>query len=323
VPDQDQQMLKHDDCFFHYLPTCDDSLCTTVNVVGAGRFISQPGDAYPPACHPMLYQFDWRRGRILPEFQVLLLTDGAGEFESETTGLLQLEHSVLMILFPGIWHRYRPLPERGWTERWLSFSGELAYRLFDFRVPASPIMLTTPTDTALLIKNFDELLISLNNSPAANPMLLAMRALRVIVESATLRLRDSRICPSVAEVRSNYANVEDTIVREALDIIWSRSHCLMSVSDIARQLPISRRTLDQRFTSAMGYSVLEEINKCRMVRAKRLMKTTNLPVKTVAHLAGFPSTERMRVSFVEQEHLSPLAFRRKHSLAQKNPSLPR
>ena len=84
----------------------------------------------------------------------------------------------------------------------------------------------------------------------------------------------------------------------------------MSVSDIARQLPVTRRTLDRRFVEATGHSVLEEINACRLSRAKRLLTETDLPVKTVAHLAGFNSTERMRVVFVEREGISPTDYRK-------------
>src|SRR5262249_27672003 len=92
--------------------------------------------------------------------------------------------------------------------------------------------------------------------------------------------------------------------------IWTHGNCPMSVSDIARQLPVTRRTLDRRFVEATGHSVLEEINACRLSRAKRLLTETELPVKTVAHLAGFNSTERMRVLFVEREGTSPTLYRK-------------
>jgi transcriptional regulator GlxA family with amidase domain len=61
----------------------------------------------------------------------------------------------------------------------------------------------------------------------------------------------------------------------------------------------------------MGHSVLEEINTCRLTRAKRLLEETELPVKSVAHLAGFSSGERMRVLFVEREGMNPTEYRKK------------
>jgi transcriptional regulator GlxA family with amidase domain len=66
---------------------------------------------------------------------------------------------------------------------------------------------------------------------------------------------------------------------------------------------------------AIGHSVLEEINACRLSRAKRLLTETDLPVKTVTHLAGFSSTERMRVVFVEREGVSPTTYRRRWAIS--------
>jgi transcriptional regulator GlxA family with amidase domain len=109
------------------------------------------------------------------------------------------------------------------------------------------------------------------------------------------------------------AHQNDPIVQRALEIIWKQSPFPASVNDIARQLPVTRRTLDRRFVEATGHSVLEEINFCRLSRAKRLLTETDLPVKTVAHLAGFSSTERMRVLFVEREGVSPISYRKRET----------
>jgi transcriptional regulator GlxA family with amidase domain len=106
-------------------------------------------------------------------------------------------------------------------------------------------------------------------------------------------------------------HVDDPVVQKALEIIWSHSTPPLSVGDIARQLPVTRRTLDRRFVDATGHSVLEEMNTCRLSRAKRLLIETDLPVKRIAHVAGFTSTERMRVLFVEREGMSPTEFRRR------------
>jgi len=303
-------MSVTDECYFRYLPFHEDAVPTTVNVIGAGRFVSAVGDKYPPDGHPPLYKFEWRQGRTLPEFQVILLTDCEGEFESEATGLIRFDDTKLIILFPGIWHRYRPLPHRGWTERWLSFSGEIAFRLFGFRLSTPRVAVTTPRDVERLAKSFDDLLDAIHNSSGTDPMLLSLKALRIIVEAAACRFADGRIPVAL----TSCIQTEDPIVRDALDIIWSHSDCPMSVNDISRQLPVTRRTLDQRFTAIVGHSVLEEIISCRLSRAKRLLQSTDLPVKLVAHLAGFPSAERMRVSFTERELVSPLAYRRKHSV---------
>ena len=66
---------------------------------------------------------------------------GEGIFESETTDQISLVAPSVIFLFPGVWHRYRPRKEVGWTERWLCFNGELAHRLMEMALlpQASPI----------------------------------------------------------------------------------------------------------------------------------------------------------------------------------------
>jgi transcriptional regulator GlxA family with amidase domain len=110
--------------------------------------------------------------------------------------------------------------------------------------------------------------------------------------------------------RGRFVHVEDPLVQKALEIIWSPIDHPLSVADIARQLPVTRRTLDRRFAEATGHSVLEEINTCRLSQARRLLEDTDLPVKNIARQAGFSSTERMRVLFVERVGMSPTEYRR-------------
>jgi transcriptional regulator GlxA family with amidase domain len=42
-----------------------------------------------------------------------------------------------------------------------------------------------------------------------------------------------------------------------------------------------------------------------------LLTDTDIPVKIVAFLAGFSNEERMRVSFMQREGMSPTGFRRR------------
>jgi len=300
--------MGREDAFFHYLPVNDETATSGVYVTGAGRVTIRPGESYPPAGHPTLYQFDWLRGRTLPEFQFVLVTDGAGEFESEATGHVEVEGAALFFVFPGVWHRYRPAPKIGWTERWLSCNGELLHRLFDIGMFKASFAVAKPRDPLRLAADYDELLDAMHRHQVHHQAVLTFRAMRIISAAIGQRIEDALTAGAFPNNQSALC-VDDPIVQRALEIIWSQSPHPMSVGDIARQLPVTRRTLDRRFVEATGHSVLEEINTCRLIRAKRLLEETDLPVKTVAHLAGFSSTERMRVLFVERAGMSPTAYR--------------
>jgi transcriptional regulator GlxA family with amidase domain len=104
-------------------------------------------------------------------------------------------------------------------------------------------------------------------------------------------------------------DVRDDLVADALDLIWTHSHHALSVQKIADRLTTSRRALERHFRQELGHTVLDEINACRISRAKRLMRETDLGVKQVAALAGFPSEERMRVAFVQTQKMPPSTYR--------------
>jgi AraC-like DNA-binding protein len=302
--------MSCEDAFFHYLPVNEETMSWGMYVTGAGRAVIQPGEQYPPNGHPTLYQFDWSRGRTLPEFQLVLITDGAGEFESEATGHVRCDAAAIFFIFPGVWHRYRPLPAVGWTERWFSFNGELLHRLFETGSFGPRLAVARPRCSERLAGEFDRILDVIHSRSVRHPAVLTFQVLRIIAAAVEQRLEDAVDSGGVPKFKVS-ASVNDPVVQKALEIIWTHSHYPMSVADIARDLPVTRRTLDRRFVEATGHSVLEEINSCRLSRAKRLLAETDLPVKTVTHLAGFSSAERMRVLFVEREGVSPTAYRRR------------
>lgn len=311
--------LRGQDPYFHYLPVNEEVMTWGMYVTGLGRAKNLPGEKYPPSGHPVLYQFDWARGRTLPEFQLVLLTDGAGEFESEATGNVRVEGSALLFLFPGAWHRYRPDPKIGWDERWISFNGELLHRLFDIAQFGPALAVSKPRDPQGLASRWDRMLDEVRTHGAQHPAVLTFQAMAMISDAVSERIKDAVAAGVVPADDTARARQDDPIVQRALELIWTHSHYPMSVSDIARQLPVTRRTLDRRFVEATGHTVLDEINACRLSRAKRLLAETDLPVKTVARLAGFSSTERLRVTFVEREGTSPTVFRKQAGQNRRGP----
>ena len=301
--------MPQPDDFYHYLPVNDAAMRWGVYVTGIGRATIPADVEYPPEGHPGLYDFQWPRGRTLPEFQVLLISEGGGSFESEPTGKVPVPAGSLMFLFPGVWHRYRPDRPTGWTERWISLNGELTHRLFDLNVLRPEAAVQPVKGARKLASAFDRLLERVHADPNQNSILLSLQGLALVgmaVESAAAgdALPDGRRTVRAQQVR-------DELVAEALDLIWTHSHRSFDVGQLADRMAVSRRALERHFRAELGHTVLEEINACRLSRAKRLLRETDLGVKTVAALAGFPSEERMRVTFVQTEKLPPSHYRKK------------
>ncbi len=301
--------------FYHYLPVNDDAMRWGIYVTGAGRGRIPPEGSYPPEGHPSLYQFDWKRGRTLPEFQLILITDGQGEFTSQTTQRTPIAPDTLMTLFPGVWHRYRPDPSTGWQERWISLNGETIHRLMDQGLIHPSKSVQSVKDVETLTRVFDRLLNRIHTDPQENSILLSLRAMNLIAEALEQTL--DKPLPSAAQPSDLRTRFSDTLVAQAMDLIWTHSHRPLSVDQVAEQLPTTRRTLERRFATEHGHSILEEINTCRLSRARRMLRETDLPVKSVAPLAGFTSRERMRIAFQNQQGCSPDQYRKKFRMASR------
>ena len=294
--------------FYHYLPVTDDTMRWGLYVTGGGRGIIPANQLYPAEGHPQLYQFKWAHGRTLPEFQMILITRGQGTFESTPTGIVPIAPNSIIILFPGIWHRYRPDRKIGWQERWLSLNGEIAHRLMDQQIMQPDKAVQIAKRPSQLIKRFDRLLDHIHAMPTENTILLSLRAMDLVAEVIEQTYEDS--LHSAPRSNGMQEDIQDSLVLQALNLIWSHSHRPLSVNQLAERLPATRRTLERHFMQACGHSILDEINTCRLSRAKRLITETDLPMKTIAFLAGFTNPERMRVTFTNREGHSPAQFRK-------------
>jgi AraC-like DNA-binding protein len=304
-----------DDDFYQYLPVNDNALNWGVYVTGVGRTRILPGKRYPPLGHPAVYQCDWRRGRTLPEFAMVLICEGSGIFESVEVGEVAIDVPSIVFLFPGVWHRYRPLAKTGWVERWTCFNGDYAHRLAELGLITPAEAVLSVTNTEHLQERFDRFVELIRSYPVDNSILLSLDVLGLISDCLSCTAHGFRSEP--ATVMTSARHIQDSIARAAIDLIWTHSHRPLSVDEIARQLLVTRRTLDRRFAAATGRSVLGEINACRLSRAKRLLTETDLSIKTIANVAGFSSVKRMRITFIAEGNDSPSHYRREKSVDQR------
>jgi len=301
--------------FHHYLPIPDGIFHSGLYVTSAGRAVVRPGERYPPVRHPSLYQFDWAEGRILPEFSLILITAGHGAFESRQTSRVALDPGTVALLFPGVWHRYRPERGTGWTEKWVQFNGEFVHRLVDANIlsPGRPVL--HPAGWEQVEAALDQLLERIHRQPAANSLLLSLHAMRAL--SLVL---DAVSDPAEIRLFPRRRASEDPLVASALDYVWTRSHHVLSVQDVADHLGVTRRTLERRMAAACRQTVLDAIIQCRFNRAERLLRETALPVTAVVRLAGFGSAENMRQCFLQRTKLSPRGYRQRHRPLAKRAS---
>lgn len=281
--------------FVRYLPIDDALFASPLYLTGAGRTTILPGAAYPPPGHPDLYQFDWRDGRVLPEFSLLWVEAGAGVWETRH-GSVPIRAGQVGRVISGQWHRYRPDPRTGWTECWVQFNGRLAHEL-EASGQLSPIQpVCTPEHPRRFTRQFLEFLRDLTAPDLVNSTALGLRLLGL------LGLLRNPVNPAAAPALG--------LIEQARQHIWSHSHRQLNVAEVASHLGVSRRTLERAFAAGGPTGVLDEITRCRLHRAERLLRETLLPVQHIVSLAGFGTTEQMRLHFQARHRLSPSAYRK-------------
>ena len=295
--------------FHHYLPISEALFDGGVFVtsVGAGRVA--PGNSYPLVGHPSLYDFKWQEGRTLPEFSIMLITSGRGIFESRITGPVQVEEGEVIMIFPRVWHRYRPDPTTGWVEKWMHFNGELAHRMVEQGVfsPRQPVW--RPEDSGRLEAEIDRLQSVVQLRPSENSLRISLQGLAII--AATLKNEAPAAC-EVSLIRRpahTLESVTDAHVQQAVHHIWTQGHKTLTVAHVAEAIGVNRRNLERRFRLALARGILSEIISCRFNRAERLVRETDLPLKSILGLAGFGGMENMRRVFLDRTGHSPAAYR--------------
>lgn len=88
-----------------------------------------------------------------------------------------------------------------------------------------------------------------------------------------------------------------------------RLHERITVSDLAVQARLSKRTLSRRFEKATGTGPLEWLNSLRIRHAKDLLETTTLSIEEIAEKCGFGAAPTLRHHFRTYVTLSPNQYR--------------
>jgi AraC family transcriptional activator FtrA len=95
-----------------------------------------------------------------------------------------------------------------------------------------------------------------------------------------------------------------------LDWIGERLHEPLVTADLARQANVSPRTLERRFTAALGMSPLRWLLQQRVRRAQQLLEISDQSIDWIAAACGFGTPASLRAHFARVVGVSPSAYRR-------------
>jgi LacI family transcriptional regulator len=120
----------------------------------------------------------------------------------------------------------------------------------------------------------------------------------------------------VAERQSTDAYaLDDPDIVTAMRYIREHACDGITVADVLREVPLSRRRLEQRFLKLVRRTPHAEISRIRMERAGRLLRETSLPLAEIARRAGFTDPLYLSRAFKKYVGTSPRAYRKEVHIA--------
>lgn len=290
--------ITNEDAYFRYLPISQEAQEWGVYVTTAGHAVLPPHSPYPRQQHPGDHHFSWEKGRVLPHFQLIYIARGHGEFESRAAGLQDVRAGDLLLIFPEIWHRYRPDPETGWEEYWLEADGDYLRRLAKLAdlKPERPVLRLGHQSG--LIQAYQTALDLLQRESPGYQLQLGIQALQMLALIVSAQRSGSVMGRPVEE-----------LIREAREALSAPGSC-PGPDELARRLNLSVSTFRRLFKAHTGFSPAQYAQQIALKRASNLLRNTAWPVGRIADELGFSSVFYFSRLFKQKTGVSPLEYRR-------------
>lgn len=295
----EDNQLQQRDHYFRYLRVDVGSRKWGMYVTTCGRsLILANGGSYPPVQHPPLYHFEWQHGRILNEYQIVYIVEGAGLFETKKQKI-QIQCDDAILLRPGQWHRYRPKLETGWREYWLGFSGSGFKTIFDNHFGGRCVFQIR--GSMGVRETFESLIATAQeNGPALQQNMAAQASLLLAQLYASTLVH----APTVKDALK--------MVQRAREMMWSADTRSLSLEETARRLGVSYSTFRRIFREHTGVGPHQYRLHLKLSQARDLLLNTNLPVKEVAFRSGFEEEQYFCRFFKKTMGKTPSSYRKQY-----------
>jgi AraC-like DNA-binding protein len=271
-----------------------------VTVHTVGHNVHAPKVDYPDPRHPNPYFFDWKKGRVLNEFQLVYIAGGSGTFEADGVAETVVEAGTAFLLFPGVWHRYKPCEDTGWEEFWVGYGGHYA----DYLMKQDCFQTKTPFVhigfNAELLNVFIRLIETVKYEGVAYYQL-----------SSCLITQLLALVYSSAIMTDKHHQNTNKLIQMARFKMHNNLHKNMDVKLLAAELNVSYPWLRRAFKDTVGVAPGQYHLNIRIEKACKILKETDLTVNEVSYYLGFESEFYFSRLFKKKTGISPGKYRLK------------
>jgi LacI family transcriptional regulator len=176
-----------------------------------------------------------------------------------------------------------------------------------------------PEEIAILVADTDELLCNISAPPLSSIVLASEQIGITSVQILESLLKGKQVKSKLRELpplhvierqSTEMLAIDDPLFVNALRFIRERAHTGIQVSDVLQAVPLSRRSLEQRFRQLLNATPAEEIRRIKLERVKQLLISTSQTVEQIAAATGFCNPGQLCFVFKRQVGQTPIEFRR-------------
>jgi AraC-like DNA-binding protein len=260
--------------------------------------VSEPNWGVTIQNHPDSYYFDWEKGRVIQEFQIVYISSGSGVFESETISPTMVEAGTAFLLFPNVWHRYKPSQETGWEEFWVGFGGhysEYLMRQDCFKADNPLIRIGFNSE---LLNIFIRLVQTLKFEGIAFKQIASCLVIQLLglVYASALMTDQARSHREKLVHRMRY-QIHESIATN------------LDMEKLAKQHGVSYGWFRKAFKEVIGTSPGQYHLNLKIEKACQLLRETPLSVSEIAYKTGFESEFYFSRIFKKKMTVPPSSYR--------------
>jgi AraC-like DNA-binding protein len=286
--------------FFDYFPTSPQIRSWGLQATSYGQSHVPPRTSYPSGRHPKGHHFDWEQGRTLQDYQIIYVHSGHGTFESSASKTRKICAGTIFILFPGIWHRYRPDFATGWTESWIELNGPI----MDQFLKKGIIDPKKPVRRIQAVEEVEPLLESGHRLARMKPPLFSVRIAFLAAEILT-------VSRSSAGLHQSAPTRIEALISKAQNLLAKNLERNISGEQIAQDFGIAYSHFRRAFKRQTGFSPKQYRIEIRHRRVKDLLRNSSLTIKEISEQLGYNSTYHLSIDFSKRSGIPPTKWRLK------------
>jgi len=286
--------------YYKYLPTSSEDERWGMHVLNTGCNRINKHTDYPSPEHPAHHYFNWSKGRVMDEYQIIYITQGEGVFESLTCGQQLIKQGTILILFPGEWHRFKPDAQTGWDEFWVGFKGEIIENIVrqQFIVKENAVLEIGLHET--IIQLFINIIEKTKGERTGYQPLVSGIVMYLLGEIHSL----------TKQQRFHEKDITESIINKARIIFRTNIDQDISMGEIAEELNVSYAWFRKAFKTYTGIAPNQYLLQLKIEKAKTLLLDQSKTIKEIAFGLNFESAFYFSKLFKNKIGVSPELYRK-------------